>query len=239
MYKYIACLTTFACISVASAQLFIEGNLVNGNFDGEGDALDAEVDFVWFEVLESDTSIQFDVLALEQDEVTGLPVDLNGDGDITLLDPWIRLIDPSGNFLASNDDADLRLGFPPSALWPFVGAADGSVHAFDAYLEWTFPQVGVYGLAIGQFFLDRADVLAGYREDEPLHLFEDHTIVPPTDRRIEDAPLDWRLSLVATQGRFTLQDVDGTVMVVPEPRWLAVVLVPLVGLLLLRRRYRC
>jgi hypothetical protein len=82
-------------------------------------------------------------------------VDVNGDGEITLLDTTISIISPLGTTLASNDDDGNGI-FSPQ------GFSDGSEYHYDSFLELTLA-AGDYLLAITGLTHPK-NVSAGYSE---------------------------------------------------------------------------
>ena len=131
----------------AKAAVVVSGEVVTMDADLDGGIDDASISYVTFDVT-GGTSLTLDILALEQDQVSGLDVDLNGDSEITTLDAMIHLIDNSThNILYSNDDHG--------------NSADGSIHNFDSYIATAALSAGSYTLAISSYNFEALEALDG------------------------------------------------------------------------------
>jgi len=103
------------------------------------------VDYLYFTV-NSDDHITIDLLSVEFDWNTFNVFDVNGDGEIAFIDPYIYLFHDDGDldgsdFIAGNDDYS-----GPE------GAADGSISALDSYLSLPLA-AGNYILSVGTHYL--------------------------------------------------------------------------------------
>lgn len=132
--------------------IVLDGVILNVDADGSGTFFDDPADFSTVDYLNFDVmtvgTVSFDILAWENDFSTPW-VDVNGDGEFTNLDSYLRLFTSSDVLVASNDGT----GFGDGEL-------DESIHVFDSFLEVPLA-IGSYTLAIGSWFLSEADALAG------------------------------------------------------------------------------
>ena len=142
-------------------------------------------------------------------------IDVNGDGEIAFIDVYIYLFSDDGSLdvddlLYSNDDSFNTFG-------------DGSIHGYDSYLS-VFLNPGDYILAIGAFYLDTNEAVAGFNEQSyPLsadglgnYIFIDHG----------DYQITWTGDLTITRGP------------IPEPGSAVLAAIAVVGLSAARRRRR-
>ena len=180
-----------ALASTAGA-ITVDGTVYEGDFDGDGFAGEISVNYVTFSVT-AGTTVVFDVLARENDitDLSGIDVDLNGDGEFTYMDSYLRLFSSTDTELASNDDSVSTFG-------------DGSIHFYDSYLSYTFTSGGNYRIAIGEFLMDTTEALMGFTTFDALHGNVDHA--------------DWQMTLTASGGTLSDVEVSGfTTNPVPEP----------------------
>lgn len=136
-----------ATVASASAALVVEGEIPDPT----------AVDFIYFTV-ESTQVVTIDILSREEigwhTAAGNELIDLNGDGEITLLDTFIHLFPnlatlTPADVIASNDDAGLLLG-----------TADGSTSPHDSFLELTL-NAGDYALALGAYDLSVENAILG------------------------------------------------------------------------------
>lgn len=119
------------------------------------------VDYIQFSVGAGGGLVTIDVLSCEYDAqlnnfVGGLPIDLNGDGEIAFVDSAIFLFSGSVaaiNQVAYNDDAQ---GF----VNPTIGLADGTISYSDSFLSLNLA-AGDYVLAISDWNFDLNGALTG------------------------------------------------------------------------------
>ncbi len=177
----------------------------------------------WFFTVNSPGIITIDTLSWERDDDDladgdddfSDTFDINGDGEIAFIDPYIYLFNDDGDltlddFIDENDD-DFENTFD-----------DGSIYGYDSYLEIDLP-AGDYVLAVGSFSLDAEEAVAGLNDetDYPASTDEFGDLI-----EIPSAPyqITWDGDLTITRGPF-----------IPEPGS-AMLLAIAVGCLVARRR---
>jgi len=130
---------------------------VNGNSVGNlwaDDNTTTTVDLIYFTV-NSTGPVEIDLLSTEESDANGEFVDVNGDGEVAFIDPYIYLFRNDGfldssDLIASNDDGSL----------PAAGGADGSVSNVDSFLSLNL-DAGGYVLAVGDYNLLLPAAVAG------------------------------------------------------------------------------
>ncbi len=121
----------FRCMSSAEAAMLVhDGTLVNV-VDVTGAPVGTSIDVVAFSVTTAGT-VSLDVRSFELDDVTGSPVDLNGDSEFAFIDSYLLLFHDDGgldvsDFIAFSDD-------DPDPAGP-LGFSDGSVSIADSFLS--------------------------------------------------------------------------------------------------------
>jgi hypothetical protein len=84
---------------------------------------------------------------------------------------------------------------------------DGSLHYYDAALEWTFPQAGTYMISLGQLAYSYAESQQGYQLNRPFIRLDGN----------EDFGA-WRLTMTATNGTLSgVSEARAGPAAVPEP----------------------
>jgi hypothetical protein len=142
------CLTSSLALAPLASATVINGQIRNFDADNNGIANDLQIARIYFTV-SAGTSLLIDSLVWES---TG--VDLNGDGEITGFDNYMRLFSGS-TLLADNDDAPL--------------GTDGSVHHYDSQINYTFASAGTYMVSVGQLWYSEAEALQGFQLDRPFY----------------------------------------------------------------------
>lgn len=167
--------------------IITSGEWIRGDFDGDGLADEARIDWVTFHVT-ARTTVNFNALVYES-IYSG---DLNGDGELTRADGGMVLLDENKNILVVHDDsAD-------------VPEDDGMYAHLDGYFDHTFVTEGTYTLAISAngYWLTGEDALAGYI---------DYRIVGAAFRDEDGNDLDhadWQLTLTVSEGEVSNVSVD-------------------------------
>ncbi len=221
-----ACL--FALPLDGRAATIVSGN-IHEVLDGDGNDIGSTVDY-WHFTVNSAGIVTIDVLSWEVDweDVNGNgdsleTIDVNGDGEIAFVDPYIYLFKDdgsldAGDFVAVNDDSALTLG-------------DGSIYDYDSYLS-RLLLPGNYVLAIGAFDLDLSEAIAGFNDETFYPTTNDPTINDGLGTFIETDHGDYRITF---DGDLTVTDAQ-----VPEPAsllLLAVGATMAVGVRGFRRRF--
>lgn len=188
-----------ACCQVGSAQV-VQGR-INEVLDEFGTRVGSSIDY-WYFTVNSESEVSIDTLSWEVDSEDRLDgdddfaetFDVNGDGVIAFIDPYIYLFADDGDlslddYLDENDDSTETY-------------SDGSIYDYDSYLADTLP-AGDYVLAIGAYDLDEEEVVAG---------LNDETFYPATSDGLEEfvfieipsAPyqITWAGDLTITSGPF-------------------------------------
>lgn len=161
------------------------------------------VDHYYFTVNTPGT-IAIDIMSYEVDwEGDGYAIDLNNDGEIACIDPFIYLFEYDGDLteddlIAANDDSTDD-GYAPDLY-------DNSVDSFDSYIQSDLG-VGTYVLAVGDYSLSIANALVDYNP---------YSYGPYTAATGEYEPLEY----VHDHGDYQITLV-GDVTLVPEPASLA------------------
>ena len=124
-----------------------------------GTRLGTEVDR-WYFRKETEGHVKIDVLAYEAvGDLLDRPVitrDLNGDGELTIIDTYIYLFVDDGQL----DEGD-EIAHNDGGTGTFV---DGSIRTFDSVLSLTLAP-GDYVLVIGAYLLTVEDAIAGLNDD--------------------------------------------------------------------------
>ena len=173
MKKFIARLLAISALVAAPAAqaITLNGEIRNIDGDNDGFADDLLIQRISFDVT-AGTSLFFDMLVWES---TG--VDLNGDGELTGYDNYLRLFGPGNVSLAENDDSGDTFG-------------DGSVHSYDSTIGYTFGTAGTYIITLGQLWYSESDALQGYQADRPYYDYNNNNL----DHG------DWRLTISVNDG---------------------------------------
>ena len=174
MKKFLARLLALAALVAAPAAhaITLNGEIRNIDGDNDGFADDLRIQRISFDVT-AGTSLFFDSLVWE---ATG--VDLNGDGELTGFDNYMRLFGPGGVSLAENDDS-----------WGST-SGDGSVLGYDSTIGYTFGSAGTYVLTLGQLWYSTTDALQGYQADRAYYDYNGNNL----DHG------DWRLTISVNSG---------------------------------------
>ena len=144
--------SSFAAIIYKGTIYWVNGEPI-GNYTHDVTA--TTVDQIYFTV-NSPGDIEIDILSCEETSL-GSFEDINGDGEIAWIDPYIYLfhddgfVDPS-DFIAENDDS----------LHTF---ADGSFSAYDSFLSLHL-DAGDYVLAVGDYDLSLLAAVVGIISSE-------------------------------------------------------------------------
>ncbi len=119
--------------------IITSGEWIRGDFDGDGLADEARIDWVTFHVT-ARTTVNFDALILESIYSGG---DLNGDGELTRADGGMVLFDENENILVVHDDARRR---PRRRRHRSVGTTEISTTPSRrrASTRWRFPQTASF-----------------------------------------------------------------------------------------------
>ena len=169
------------------------------------------VDHWKFTVTQPNSLVDIDVLSWEVD-LEGHYVDVNGDGEIAFIDPYIVLFRDDGSLdvgdlIAVNDGGFATLG-------------DGSVHYLDSFIS-TGLDTGSYILAIGTAFLSSGDAIGSTNPNGNSIFTFDSTV-----GLLSHDHGDYRITFTGD-------------VVVPEPASMAMALVALMALVTGRlRRFR-
>lgn len=129
----------------------------------------------WKVVLSADSVFELDVLANEgyltsKPGPPGAYVDLNGDGEITLMDSHLRIYKNSvatANEVANADDTAAYSDGTAD------GWADGTVNTRDSYGMWEFT-AGTYIVAFGDYNIQAPDPIAGLNTGDTLPSSQTH-----------------------------------------------------------------
>lgn len=197
-------------LPVAANAVVVSGEIRNIDGDNDGQADDLQIQRIFFTVT-AGTSVFFDSLVLES-----TAVDLNGDGEITGFDNFMRLFSGTTN-LASNDDSGATF-------------TDGSVHGFDSTINWTFGAAGTYMITVGQLYYEEYHALQGYEGNRTYVDYMGHINEPNLTHG------DWRLTMTATNG--TISDVQVVGQVPDGGSTVALLGLALTGLAWVRRKAR-
>ena len=150
-----ALLSAGLCLSALSATAASVDGQIHAVYDNTGSQIGSTVDHIRFTVDTAGT-VKIDILSWESDPLSGAPIDLNGDGEITFLDTYIYLFRDDGSldssdYIAHNDDSDHTYG-------------DGSIWSTDSYLEQNLA-AGNYLLAIGAYALGLNEAMQRENQD--------------------------------------------------------------------------
>ena len=109
-----ALLSAGLCLSALSATAASVDGQIHAVYDNTGSQIGSTVDHIRFTVDTAGT-VKIDILSWESDPLSGAPIDLNGDGEITFLDTYIYLFRDDGSldssdYIAHNDDSDHTYG---------------------------------------------------------------------------------------------------------------------------------
>jgi hypothetical protein len=89
--------------------------------------------------------VEIDLLSVELRDADMGNQDINGDGEIAYIDPYIYVFKDDGSLVAENDDA-----------WGTQGVADGSISGRDSF--WSgYLEAGNYVLSVGDYELSQND----------------------------------------------------------------------------------
>ena len=92
--------------------------------------------------------VDIDLLSVELRDADMANEDVNGDGEIAYIDPYIYVFKDDGSLVAQNDDS-----------WGTQGAADGSISGRDSF--WSgYLEAGDYILFVGDYELSQNDAAA-------------------------------------------------------------------------------
>ena len=127
------------------------GNLGQIYFDSETDSM--TVDYWYFHHNGGELSIDL----LSEGGSSGEFIDLNGDGEQSDLDTYIRLFTFDGNLTAENE-----IAYNDDSS---VGIADGSIVGYDSYLSFDSLAAGDYVLAVSGYELTLNEAVLGVNSD--------------------------------------------------------------------------
>jgi hypothetical protein len=92
--------------------------------------------------------VEIDLLSVELRDADMANEDVNGDGEIAYIDPYIYVFKDDGSLVAQNDDS-----------WGTQGVADGSISGRDSF--WSgYLEAGDYILSVGDYELSQNDAAA-------------------------------------------------------------------------------
>lgn len=183
--------------SFANAGLVINGDIYNFDADTDGNADDLLISQITFDVT-AGTQLLIDSLVWES---TG--VDLNGDGELTGFDNYMRLYSGATS-LTSNDDAPL--------------GNDGSVHSYDSQIAYFFDTAGSFMVTVGQLSYTAEEGLQGYDANRA---YSDYNGIDEIKHG------DWQLTFSTTSGSVSnIQHAND----IPEPSTLAIFALGIMGL---------
>ncbi len=200
----------------ANAGLIITAGELITFGDGNSSETAQSIDKVTFNVT-TGTNVIFDILAWEaqlNDPVSF--IDLNSDGEITVLSTYLILFDSNYNYLTSTSNSIGSLGL------------DGSISTIDSYFSYTFSQTGEYVLAIAEngVSIDEARVGVAYNRIFNPHLF--------LGDNLHQDHADWQLSMRFESGSVTNINVNtlgnSALNEVPEPSTFVIFALGLMGL---------
>ena len=162
----------FSLLSIASAQA--STSTVSGTIHQQTNPNATTLDY-WRIDLSADSVFEVDVLANEgyltsKPGPPGAYSDLNGDGEITLMDSHLRIYKNSvatANEVATADDSAAYSDGSGD------GWGDGSLNSRDSYGMWEFT-AGTYILAFGDYNVQAADPVAGINAGDTLGSNQTH-----------------------------------------------------------------
>ncbi len=217
MKKLISCLLALSALAAAPAAraITLSGEIRNVDGDNDGFADDLRIQRINFDVT-AGTSLFFDMLVWES---TG--VDLNGDGELTGYDNFLRLFGPGGVSLAQNDDSGATFG-------------DGSVHGYDSTIAYTFGAAGTYTLTLGQLWYSEAEALQGYQANRAYVDYMNYTAYPNSIAKDHG---DWRPTINVNSGSISNISYQVDSAAVPDTATVGALLgAALLGLVACKRR---
>jgi hypothetical protein len=198
---------TVSClVNSANAGLIVSGEI--RNIDGDNDSAidDSLISQISFYV-SAGTSLTIDSLVREINNT-----DLNGDGEITGFDNFMRLF-AGTTYLTGNDD--------------YSTTGRDSLHRYDSLINYTFATAGTYMVTVGQLSYSTQEALQGYDTNR---LYNNRESGGELDHG------DWRLTFTANGGSVSNVNVINGVSQVPEPSTLAIFALGMIGLV--SRRFK-
>ncbi len=172
-YKNTAATAILSLLAVPAVQA--SSTVVSGTIYQTTSPAGTTIDF-WRLDLSADSVLEIDVRASEGfiNTLPGHPgaySDLNGDGEITLMDTHLRIYKNSisaANEIALADDSSAYTDGLSN------GWADGTVNSRDSYGLWEFT-AGTYIVAFGDYNLQLADAIGGFNTGDTLGSNQNHS----------------------------------------------------------------